>query len=94
MKSYSIVKATATNKGGLANTEKTAIELQNCDLSRPSDKKRAANLAETAALLGVKVAKRNEPAYVCSSALKKKDADSFVRYTPTTNSSSGVQRIV
>jgi len=42
----------------------------------------------------MKIAKKNEPAYVCSSALKKQDKDTFVRYTPTANASSGVQRIV
>jgi hypothetical protein len=47
-------------------------------------------MEETARLLGIKVAKRNEPAYVCSSALKKKDEDTFVRYTPTANTTSGI----
>jgi len=47
MKSYSLVKAHGSNKGGLANPEKSERELQNADLSRPSDKFRQANLDET-----------------------------------------------
>jgi hypothetical protein len=90
MKSYSLVKAHGSNKGGLANPEKSERELQNADLSRPSDKFRQANLDETSRQLGLRVAKRNEPAYVCSSALKKKNEDDFVRYTPTANSNSGI----
>ena len=90
MKSYSLVKAHGTHKGGLANPEKSERELQNADLTRPSDKKRWENLQETSRQLGLRVAKKNEPAYVCSSATKKQDEDFFVRYTPTANSTSGV----
>jgi hypothetical protein len=90
MKTFSLVKAHGSNKGGLANPEKSERELQNADLSRPSDKVRQANLNETSRLLGMKVSKKNEPAYVCSSALKRKDEDDFVRYTPTSNTNSGI----
>jgi len=42
----------------------------------------------------VKTDKKSNPAFLCSSALKKVDKDSFVRYTPTSNTNSGIQRIV
>lgn len=44
----------------------------------------------------MKVAKKNENAFLCSSALKKVEGDTFVRYTPTTSNTAnpGMQRIV
>ena len=42
----------------------------------------------------MKASKKSDPAFLCSAALKKVEKDSFVRYTPTSNTNSGVQRIV
>jgi SNW domain-containing protein 1 len=42
----------------------------------------------------MQVAKKSDPAFLCSAALKKVDNDTFVRYTPTSNTNSGIQRIV
>ena len=59
------------------------------DLSRPSEKQRQQNLEQTGKMLGMQVAKKSDPAFLCSAALKKVDADTFVRYTPTSNTTSG-----
>lgn len=89
MKSYSLVKSE-----GLRNTARSQTELQNMDLSRPSEKARRQNLEHTRSLLGVKSDKKSDPAFLCSAALKKVEKDSFIRYTPTSNANSGIQRIV
>lgn len=49
MKSYSLVK----RDGTLRNPSKSQRELQNMDLSRPSDKERNANLLRTQRELGM-----------------------------------------
>lgn len=59
MKSYSVVRY-----DGLANPNKSIRDLQNADLSRPSDEQRLANMEKTKQELGMKVAKKTEPAYV------------------------------
>ena len=89
MKSYSLVKTE-----GLRNTARSQRELQNTDLSRPSEKARLQNLAYTREQLGMQTSKKSDPAFLCSAALKKVEKDSFVRYTPTSNTNSGIQRIV
>ena len=38
--------------------------------------------------------KKSDPAFLCSAALKRVEKDSFIRYTPTSNANSGIQRIV
>lgn len=78
----------------MRNTGKSQRELQNLDLSRPSDKARQQNLDLTREHLGMQVSKKSDPAFLCSAALKKVEKDTFVRYTPTSNAASGVQRIV
>jgi len=91
MKNYSLVKFE-----GLRNPTRSERELHNTNLSRPSDKTRAQNLEYTKQMLGMKTDKKaaSDPAFLCTAALKKVEKDSFVRYTPTSNASSGIQRIV
>ena len=89
MRSISLVKTE-----GLRNKSKSIRELQNADLSRPSEAERQLNMDRTRAELGMKIAKKSDPAFVCSAALKQKAGDMFVRYTPISNTNSGVQRIV
>ena len=60
------------------------------DLSRPSAKQREQNIEQTGHLLGMQVAKKSDPAFLCSAALKKVEKDTFVRYTPTSNTNSGI----
>ncbi len=59
MKAYSLVKFE-----GLANTAKKPKDLQNADLSRPSEDKRQENLQKTREVLNMAVNKKLEPAYV------------------------------
>ena len=66
----------------LRNNQKSARELQNLDLSRPSDKERERNVAQTAKQLGVLVKAKNEPAFLSAQAQKKQEKDQFLRYTP------------
>jgi hypothetical protein len=35
------------------------------------------------------IAKKKDPAFLCSTALKKPGEDSFVRYTPTSSNGEG-----
>ena len=56
-------------------------------------------MRETAKQLGTLVSKKNEPAYLASSALKRKDEDQFIRYTPQSaggraGGAGGTQRII
>ena len=85
MKNYSLVKFE-----GLRNTDRSQRELQNLDLSRPSEKKRDQNLEVTRQQLGVKSDKKSNPAFLCQAALKPVQKDNFVRYTPTSNTNSGI----
>lgn len=52
------------------------------------------NIEHTRSQLGVKSDKKSDPAFLCSAALKKVEKDNFIRYTPTSNANSGIQRIV
>ena len=56
MKSYSLVKTE-----GLRNTARSQRELQNTDLSRPSEKQRQQNLENTREQLGMKSSKKSDP---------------------------------
>ena len=85
MKNYSLVVSE-----GLRNPGLSTKELQNLDLSRPTEKQRQKNLEDTAVALGQKILKKSDPAFLCTAALKKVEKDTFVRYTPTSNSTSGV----
>jgi hypothetical protein len=58
------------------------------DLTRPSEDERAKNLMETKKELGMKIAKKSDPAFLSQSALKKQEGDTFVRYTPTTTNTA------
>lgn len=59
MKTYSVVKFE-----GLKNPTKNARELQNADLSRPTDEKRRENIERTKAELNQTVVKKTEPSFV------------------------------
>ena len=59
MKAYSLVKFE-----GLKNPAKNPAELQNANLSRPSDEQRQKNLDDTRQALNISVQKKIEPAYV------------------------------
>jgi len=76
MKSYSLVK----HSGDLSNPTKSSRQLQNVDLSRPSDKDREANLKNTAAELGMVSRRINQPSFVTSVATNKRPEDEYLRY--------------
>eukprot|EP00347_Sterkiella_histriomuscorum_P004365 403360736 len=77
MKTYSVVKY-----DGLANPNKSQRDLQNADLTRPSEETRLVNLEKTRQELNVSVSKKIEPAFVTSVAHKSQKDIQYVRYTP------------
>lgn len=80
MRSVALVKT----DNSLRNPQPSLTELQNADLSRPSAEQREKNLAQTRADLGMKVQSKTENSFLYAQALKKREEDKFIRYTPTT----------
>ena len=81
MKSQSLVK----RDGHLRNPNKSQRELQNADLSRPSDKERQKNLVRTQKDLGMLTQKAGQPAFLSTQLQSQKELqDTYVRYKPVT----------
>lgn len=71
MRSVALVK----KEGTLRNTQPSAHELQNLDLSRPSQDLREQNLIRTKVELGIKVDKKTENVFLYAAANKKREED-------------------
>lgn len=60
----------------------TNKEMDDTNLSKPSEEKKQEILTRTAEALGVRVASRTEAAYVTSTAFKSKESDKYIKFNP------------